>query len=135
MEERGRGSVARQKAKMHEYVREVRHELFDGASQVIMDRLSQAAEVRILSSRPLQCSSIDFAVQTVGQALKTSLHELACKVEVDMSVLWENVKTDPKQTAVRHQAVVVIQELVQQLDFWMAAERNSRSQQVFSVAT
>lgn len=79
MEERGKGSVARQKVSMcsrfflrmlmflstkalfHDYVNSIKNEVFEDASDVIMGRLSKAAEA-------------------VGQALEEALAELAEKV-------------------------------------------------------
>lgn len=62
MEERGTGSVARQKAVFHNYVDECKEDVFEDGADVILDRLSKAAEA-------------------IGAALQDALSELAEKVE------------------------------------------------------
>lgn len=61
MEERGRGSVARQKAVFHDYIDQMKDEVFEDGADVIMDRLDQAA-------------------QAIGAALDSALVDLAQKV-------------------------------------------------------
>ncbi|KAI0758261.1 Dynamin family-domain-containing protein [Irpex lacteus] len=61
MQERGRGSVARQKAVFHNIVNEIKNEMFDDAADVILGRLAEAAEA-------------------VGKALGEALQALAEKV-------------------------------------------------------
>ncbi|KAI0773956.1 hypothetical protein C8Q74DRAFT_798482 [Fomes fomentarius] len=107
MEERGRGSVARQKAVFHDYITEVKNLVFTGAADVIMTRLSDAAEA-------------------VGDALHASLEELARKVEVSIAVLWEGVRDDPEQVKARAEVVEVVSEVLQQVEFWKGAETISR---------
>lgn len=120
---------------MHQYVYDIRFALFEGTSQELMNRLSESAEVRPFSARGLHYSFADSAVQTVGRSLKRSLDQLASKVEVDMSALWENVNVaDPQHIAARRRAVVTIQQLVELLDLWVTAERQNRSQQVLSIS-
>jgi hypothetical protein len=61
MNERGRGSVARQKAVFHDYVKKNKQDLFENGAEVILGRLDQAAVA-------------------VGLALTDSLHQLSQKV-------------------------------------------------------
>jgi hypothetical protein len=61
MEERGTGSVARQKACFHGFVESNKNSIFDDGVETVMDRLGTAAE-------------------TVGQTLDDALEELAKKV-------------------------------------------------------
>ncbi|THH33781.1 hypothetical protein EUX98_g424 [Antrodiella citrinella] len=102
MEERGTGSVARQKALFHNHVNGIKHEVFEGAAEVIMGRLSKAAEA-------------------VGQALEEALAELAEKIEVSVAVLWEGPRDDPTQVKVRTQVVQVMTEIDQQVHNWTQA--------------
>lgn len=61
MEERGRGSVARQKACFHDFVNANKHVIFSGGADTVMSKLSDAADA-------------------VGIALSEKLLELAEKV-------------------------------------------------------
>jgi hypothetical protein len=61
MEERGRGSVARQKAVMHDYIDDRKDDVFDDGADVLLDRLAKAAEA-------------------IGAALDRALSDLAEKV-------------------------------------------------------
>jgi len=61
MEERGTGSVARQKAVFHNYIDDCKDDVFDDGADVLLDRLSKAAEA-------------------IGAALDSALSELAEKV-------------------------------------------------------
>ncbi|KAG8929016.1 hypothetical protein FRC01_005055 [Tulasnella sp. 417] len=74
MLERGKGSVARQMDIIHRGVQDRRGDMLAGGSNILMSKLGIAAE-------------------TVGIALDAPLSELARKVEVLMSVLWENLST------------------------------------------
>lgn len=57
MLERGTGSVRRQKDYVHGFIERERHTLFSGGSNVLMERLVQAAEVSIRESRALRVVS------------------------------------------------------------------------------
>ncbi|KAG8961273.1 hypothetical protein FRC03_005582 [Tulasnella sp. 419] len=105
MLERGIGSVARQKAVVHNEIKRLRNQLFQGASDLLMDGLSSAAEA-------------------VGDALHSSLWDLANKVEVAMSVLWEDVKSSKAQIEYRAAVVKEVQEVAQQIRLWVAAEQS-----------
>ncbi|KAG1806924.1 uncharacterized protein HD556DRAFT_1325273 [Suillus plorans] len=102
--QRGKGSVARQKTVFHDYVDTRRHVVFDGGAEVLLGRLSAAAEA-------------------VGEALNESLRELAEKVEVSISVLWEGI---PDDLRVRSQIIQTVSQMLAQLDMWsQAAEKVS----------
>ncbi|PIL36747.1 hypothetical protein GSI_00436 [Ganoderma sinense ZZ0214-1] len=104
MEERGRGSVARQKAVFHDFIAKSKDYIFTDAADVIMTRLSKAAEA-------------------VGAALNDALKELAKKIEVSIAVLWEGVRDDPAQVRARADVVETVCEILQQVEFWKNAER------------
>ncbi|KAG1755777.1 hypothetical protein EDB19DRAFT_1956649 [Suillus lakei] len=106
LEERGRGSVARQKAVFHNYIDGHKHDVFDGGADVLMGRLSTAAE-------------------TIGKALNESLRELAEKIEVSLAVLWEGTRDVPDQIRARLQIIQSVSELLDQLTMWSAAEKAS----------
>ncbi|KAG1907278.1 uncharacterized protein F5891DRAFT_940152 [Suillus fuscotomentosus] len=107
LQERGSGSVARQKAIFHNYVDGHKHDAFDGGAEVLMGRLSTAAE-------------------TIGKALKESLRELAEKIEVSLAVLWEGTQDVPNQIHARLQIMQSVSKLLDQLDMWSkAAEKAS----------
>lgn len=102
--QRGKGSVARQKTLFRDYVNTHRHVVFDGGAEVLLGRLSAAAEA-------------------VGKALNESLRELAEKVEVSISVLWEGI---PDDLRVRSQIIQTVSQMLAQLDMWsQAAEKVS----------
>ncbi|KAG2118858.1 uncharacterized protein F5147DRAFT_757285 [Suillus discolor] len=102
--QRGKGSVARQKTVFHDYVDTHRHVVFYGGAEVLLGRLSAAAEA-------------------VGEALNESLRELAEKVEVSISVLWEGI---PDDIRVRSQIIQTVSQMLAQLDMWsQAAEKVS----------
>ncbi|KAJ2931653.1 hypothetical protein H1R20_g5445, partial [Candolleomyces eurysporus] len=124
MEERGKGSVARQKAKsLHPaqyldtyndfqaffrgYVEDNKEEIFEGGADVILDRLDESAKA-------------------VGEALETSLGDLAQKVEVNLSVLWEGVRDDPAQVRARKFVVDMVSEVQKQLRLWTEAANHKK---------
>ncbi|KAG8902264.1 hypothetical protein FRC00_014089, partial [Tulasnella sp. 408] len=111
MMERGKGSVARQKDVVNNGVHGARGDMFAGGANILMSKLAIAAE-------------------TVGKALDDSLSELARKVEVLMSVLWENINTTAEQLVIRSAAVEVMAEISQQILFWIRAEEAHRGQGV-----
>ncbi|OAX43900.1 hypothetical protein K503DRAFT_846915 [Rhizopogon vinicolor AM-OR11-026] len=107
MEECGKGSVARQKTVFHDYVDTHKHDIFDGGAEVLMGRLSAAAE-------------------NIGKALSESLRELAEKVEVSLSVLWESTVDAPDQVHARSRIIQSVSQMLDQLTMWStAAERVS----------
>ncbi|CDO74067.1 hypothetical protein BN946_scf185043.g117 [Trametes cinnabarina] len=118
MEERGRGSVARRcvQAVFHDYITSVKAHVFTGAADVLMGRLTKAAEA-------------------VGGALDESLEQLARKIEVSMAVLWEGPRDDPQQTNARTEAVETVSEILRQLELWTEAEKRSHEVKRCNVET
>ncbi|OBZ71936.1 hypothetical protein A0H81_08311 [Grifola frondosa] len=111
MEERGRGSVARQKAVFHDYVDDLKDEIFTGAADVLLTRLAKAAEA-------------------VGKALEDALEELAKKIEVSIAVLWEGQRDDPAQVKAREEVVRTVCEIIGQVQIWSQAEEFGRADAV-----
>ncbi|KAF8589963.1 hypothetical protein K439DRAFT_1628171 [Ramaria rubella] len=107
-EERGRGSVARQKAVLHDFVKTTRNHVFNGGADALIDRLSKAAD-------------------TVGEALDAALGDLSKKIEVSMSVLWESPREDPRQMRARRETLETLQTVTGQVSLWSAAEKNARN--------
>lgn len=108
MMERGAGSVARQKALFHNYVDDIKEEVFNDGAEVLLGRLSTAAEA-------------------VGKALEDSLEELAEKIEVSIAVLWEGPRDDPSQVKAREMVVATITEILSQVEFWQQSEQHKRT--------
>ncbi|KAJ7276327.1 hypothetical protein B0H12DRAFT_1084814 [Mycena haematopus] len=104
MEERGKGSVARQKASFHSYVVDCKDEIFEGGADTIMDRLTNAADA-------------------VGKTLSVSLDNLAQKCENNLGVLWEGMRDDPTQVKTRLELVSVVNGVLEQVQFFSAAEQ------------
>ncbi|KAK0490958.1 hypothetical protein IW261DRAFT_1434849 [Armillaria novae-zelandiae] len=104
MEERGAGSVARQKASFHDFISEAKEDLFEDGADVIMERLANAATV-------------------VGDGLTLSLGELAQKIEVNLAVLWEGAKDDPQQVYARRAIVAEVEKILRQIELWKDAEK------------
>lgn len=102
MMERGPGSVARQKALFHDYVEDVKDQMFDGAADVILTRLAKAAE-------------------SVGQVLSDALQELAEKIEVSVAVLWEGPRDDPAQVKARAEVIASVSDILREIDLWQQA--------------
>ncbi|KAI0079668.1 hypothetical protein K474DRAFT_1683062 [Panus rudis PR-1116 ss-1] len=107
MEERGKGSVARQKALFHNYVDDLKEEIFEGAADVIMTRLTKAAEA-------------------VGDALEEALAELAEKVEVSVAVLWEGTRDNPAQVRAREEVIDTMNEIIKQVTLWQEAAQKKK---------
>ncbi|CCM01707.1 uncharacterized protein FIBRA_03772 [Fibroporia radiculosa] len=110
MEERGPGSVVRQKGVFHDFVDNIKNEVFNDGAEVIMGRLSNAAEA-------------------IGRALEDALEKLAEKaricvgIEVSIAVLWEGPRDDPSQVKARDAIVATMTEILEQVQFWQQAER------------
>ncbi|KAH8830804.1 hypothetical protein DL96DRAFT_1668499 [Flagelloscypha sp. PMI_526] len=96
MEERGKGSVARQKTFFRTFVDECKDDLFEGSSDAIMVKLNEAAKA-------------------AAEALRVGTLELADKIEVNMSVLWEGVRDDPQQVRARAELVRTLEQVQRQL--------------------
>ncbi|KZT72577.1 hypothetical protein DAEQUDRAFT_685625 [Daedalea quercina L-15889] len=107
MEERGTGSVARQKAVFHNFVSNIKDEMFDGAVDVLFGRLDAAAEA-------------------LGKALEEAFEALAEKIEVSIAVLWEGPRDDPAQVKAREAVVASMNEIIQQVGFWQQADTKRR---------
>ena len=75
MEERGTGSVARQKAVFHNYIDDCKDDVFDDGADVLLDRLSKAAEA-------------------IGAALDSALSDLAEKVRSAIPRFLSTMLTD-----------------------------------------
>ncbi|KIY51603.1 hypothetical protein FISHEDRAFT_11570, partial [Fistulina hepatica ATCC 64428] len=99
MEEHGRGSVARQKAVFRREIELSKDEMFDGAAGKLMTGLNEAAA-------------------QVALVLKEHAAALANKVEVNLSVLWENVRDDAAQVQARKAVVDVADDILKQLELW-----------------
>ncbi|KAG6857365.1 hypothetical protein H0H87_005668 [Tephrocybe sp. NHM501043] len=102
MEERGPGSVARQKAVFHDFINDCKDEIFDDGADVVMERLTKAADA-------------------VGEALDMSLGQLAQKIEVNLSVLWEGTRDDTVQVKARKDIMTIVKVVLQHVDFWNTA--------------
>ncbi|KAK1224421.1 hypothetical protein PQX77_012717 [Marasmius sp. AFHP31] len=106
---RGTGSVKRQKDFFHKHVDDCKHDVFEDGVDTVMERLEQAAEA-------------------VGKALEERFEELAVKIEVDLSVLWESVSThDPQQVLARTQMVDLASEVLKEISLWNEAERTANT--------
>ncbi|KAG9084570.1 hypothetical protein FS749_005121 [Ceratobasidium sp. UAMH 11750] len=104
MQERGTGSVARQKAVFHNYVDGNRGTIFDGGADNLFDKLDAAAE-------------------SVGVLLQVALNELSEKIEVSMSALWEIHNDGRDHVVKRRELVQRVQAMLGQLKLWVAASK------------
>ncbi|KAG6820103.1 hypothetical protein H0H93_005415 [Arthromyces matolae] len=107
MEERGTGSVARQKAYFHDFMDNTKDDIFDDGADIVMDRLTKAADA-------------------VGETLDTSLGELAQKIEVNLSVLWEGTRDDPAQVKARQDIMTIVKGVLDHVGFWATAQEAER---------
>lgn len=120
MDERGKGSVKRQKDSFHSYISNCKDDIFEDGADVILGRLDDAAEA-------------------IGQTLSVALENLAQKarctsficcwhvlifaqVEVNLAVLWEGVRDDPAQVKARSEVVTEVDEILSQLSLFATAE-------------
>ncbi|KAG9082296.1 hypothetical protein FRC06_005133, partial [Ceratobasidium sp. 370] len=106
LEERGAGSVARQKEVFHDYVERNREDIFDDGANSLVDKLNQAAE-------------------SVGKLLECALNELSEKVEVGMSTLWEIPKGNEDNIMKNGQLMKHICAMLEQLEPWVTASKNA----------
>ncbi|KAF8897466.1 hypothetical protein BD779DRAFT_1432811 [Infundibulicybe gibba] len=107
MEERGIGSVARQKAYFHQFIKGLKDDIFEDGADVIMEKLTKTAAA-------------------IGAALNEALGQLAQQIEVSMSVLWEGARDDPAQVKARQRVVTIVTEIIRQVEFWTTAEATKR---------
>ncbi|KAJ7904438.1 hypothetical protein B0H14DRAFT_3079313 [Mycena olivaceomarginata] len=103
MEERGLGSVARQKASFRSYIVGCKDDIFEEGADVILEKLTGAADA-------------------VGRTLTVALSDLAEKCEVNLAVLWEGVRDDPAQVTARSEIVTEVNRVLEQVQFFSAAE-------------
>ncbi|EUC63310.1 GTPase SLIP-GC protein, partial [Rhizoctonia solani AG-3 Rhs1AP] len=102
--ERGTGSVARQKKLFHNYVEASRGTIFSKGTETLFKKLDQAAEL-------------------TGVLLELGLSELAEKVEVNMSVLWDIPKASNAEARKRRNLIQHINDMLHQLGLWLAASK------------
>ncbi|KIK65342.1 hypothetical protein GYMLUDRAFT_70455 [Collybiopsis luxurians FD-317 M1] len=102
MDERGKGSVARQKLVFRTFLSERKDNVFDEGADVLMGRLDSL------------CSS-------VGQALLVAFKELAKKIEVNLAVLWEKGYDDPQEATGRKEMLEAVTEILLQVQLWLTA--------------
>ncbi|KAH8118439.1 hypothetical protein DFH11DRAFT_1849817 [Phellopilus nigrolimitatus] len=103
MEERGTGSVARQKNVFRTFVHNNKDDLFEGGAEEILERLDKVA--------------VD-----VGRVLELSLDNLAEKVEVNLAVLWEGPSDSKHLVHERSEAIESIETILEQLALWESAD-------------
>ncbi|KAF7313741.1 hypothetical protein HMN09_00531200 [Mycena chlorophos] len=107
MEERGTGSVARQKLVFHKFVDSRKDTLFEDGADSVMDQLESAADA-------------------VGDTLNVAMELLAQKIETNLAVLWEVVADDPKQAAIRTKLVAAVDKILHQLSLLSSAAENAK---------
>jgi len=78
--------------------------VFDDGADVLLDRLAKAAEA-------------------IGAALDRALSELAEKIEVNLSILWEGPRDHPDQVRARNETVEKVTEILGQVQLWTDAEQ------------
>jgi hypothetical protein len=103
MEERGTGSVARQKAVVRSNINSLKGRMFNAGSELLLGRLSEAADA-------------------IGATLDDSLGILAEKVETNLSVLWEEYRDSPAQVRTRADMVNKVTEIIGLIGMWTAAD-------------
>ncbi|KAE9410407.1 hypothetical protein BT96DRAFT_931168 [Gymnopus androsaceus JB14] len=114
MEEKGKGSVARQKLVFRTYIDERKEDMFIDGADVMIDRLT------------LMCSS-------VGEALKVAFKELSKKIEVNLAVLWENAQDDPREAGKRREMMEAVSEILGQAQLWINAA-NEKAKNASAIA-
>ncbi|KAG6872791.1 hypothetical protein C0995_006520 [Termitomyces sp. Mi166 len=108
MEERGTGSVARQKTYFRGFINSRKDEIFDDGADVVMDRLTKAADA-------------------VGNALDGALGQLAQKIEVNLSVLWEGTRDDPAQVQACTEITAIVKTVLEHVEYWIIAQKTKRA--------
>ncbi|KAF8165415.1 Dynamin family-domain-containing protein [Crassisporium funariophilum] len=104
MEERGTGSVARQKAYFRGYIENCKNDIFGDGADVVMERLTKATEA-------------------IGEALDEAMGELAQKIEVSLAVLWEGARDTPAQLRARKEVIEVVEAVQKQIDSWAKSDK------------
>ncbi|PVF97245.1 hypothetical protein CPB86DRAFT_786050 [Serendipita vermifera] len=102
-QERGRGSVARQKLTFRDQVDAVRGSIFKDVIEKVSERLESLTD------------------GTNGH-LKAGFEGLAQKFEVSMAVLWDDATDTPLQRIIRQQAKQHISMIIDQIGLWNTAE-------------
>ncbi|KAJ2929967.1 hypothetical protein H1R20_g7128, partial [Candolleomyces eurysporus] len=105
MEHRGTHSYVRQKLCIENFlnVDDNREAMFENGADIIMDHLDQAAVA-------------------VGKALYQSIGtNLAEKIEVHLSALWEFAPSDPAQARARSSMTEVVDGVLTQVELWLEA--------------
>jgi hypothetical protein len=97
--------------------------VFDGSSEILLGRLSKAAES---IGSDLNNALEEFAkkVNLIDQ-LMTDLSNIpfTIQVEVTLSVLWEAHHEDPAQAKKRSDVVETITNILSQVQYWKEAEQ------------
>ncbi|CAE6439062.1 unnamed protein product [Rhizoctonia solani] len=106
--ERGTGSVARQKKLFHDYVVASRGTMFSKGTETLFKKLDQAAEL-------------------IGVLLELGLSELAEKIEVNMSVLWDIPKASNAEARKRHNLIQHVDDMLHQLKLWLVASKGGEA--------
>ncbi|KAJ3510297.1 hypothetical protein NLJ89_g4757 [Agrocybe chaxingu] len=104
MEERGTGSVARQKAYFRGFINQCKDDIFDDGADVVMERLTKAADA-------------------IGETLDEAMGKLAQKIEVSLAVLWEGARDNPAQLRARKEIIDIVQTIMEQIKYWMDADK------------
>jgi hypothetical protein len=121
MEERGTGSVARQKAVFHTFIDDCKDDVFEDGADVIMERLSKAAEAI--------GAALDAALAELAEKVnwmpcrRCETDEYLCQIEVNLSVLWEGLRDHPAQVRARKETVEEVTQILAQVNFWTEAEQ------------
>ncbi|KAL5632722.1 hypothetical protein ACGC1H_005617 [Rhizoctonia solani] len=104
--EHGAGSVTRQKQLFHDYVEASRETIFSKGTENLFKKLDQAAEL-------------------TGVLLELGLSELAEKIEVNMSVLWDIPRASNAEARKRRNLIQHINNMLHQLGLWLAASKTN----------
>ncbi|KZV83402.1 hypothetical protein EXIGLDRAFT_754416 [Exidia glandulosa HHB12029] len=102
MEERGTGSVKRQKDYMHNFISTLRKTMFNGGADLLLDGLKTAAT-------------------QIGTIMQNELDDLAKKIEVALSVLWDTASDSREQVMARRDTLDRVTEILKQLTLWSEA--------------
>ncbi|KAL5530325.1 hypothetical protein ACEPAF_6582 [Sanghuangporus sanghuang] len=105
MQERGRGSVSRQKLVFKNYVSNNKDHLFEDGADLILEGLDKIAI-------------------GVGEALVKAMDSMAEKIEVNLAVLWENASDSVHLLQEHTEAVKCIDSILRQLSLWDSADRD-----------
>ncbi|TEB25908.1 hypothetical protein FA13DRAFT_1777161 [Coprinellus micaceus] len=106
----GKGSVRRQKTMMKDHLDKNRVSIFNSGSDAILD-------------------GTDNAMASIGEGLEMALGELARKVEMDLSVLWELVKKDAPQVRARQHLSTLAIEIQAQIKLWQGVAQTKEGAQ------